>query len=226
MQRKYPLMLIRHAQSEHHVKKLTGGWTDTDLTELGRRQAAALSARLQQDLSGLPVRLISSDLKRAVQTAEIIAQGLKLDFSLEPGLRDYNNGIAASMEIAVADQLRAPYPSDRMAWRSHPGAESWGEFFERICRTLEALPDFPGVTVIVTHSGTINGALLWWLDLKPHYPDRPWVCCAVLPASITILGHHEGESEIICVNDYSHLLPEKLINPEWLTHKLSDLCAP
>jgi len=173
----------------------------------------------------LLVRLISSDLKRAVQTAEIIAQGLGLDFSLEPGWRDYNNGIAASMEISLADQLRAPYPPDRMAWRSHPSAESWGEFLERICRTLEALPDFAGVTVIVTHSGTINGAFLWWLDLKPHYPERPWVGCSVLPASITLLGQHEGESEIICVNDYAHLLPDQLIRPEWLTHKLGDLGA-
>ncbi len=218
MQRRYPLMLIRHAQSEHHVKRLTGGWTDTDLTGLGRRQARALSARLQRELAGQPVRLISSDLKRAVQTAEIIADGLGVDFSLEPGFRDYNNGIAANMLIDVADQLRADYPPDRMAWRSHPGAESWGEYFERTCRTLEALPDFPGVTIIVTHAGTVNAAILWWLNIQPHYPERPWIPCKLFPASITLLSEMDkGESGIICINDCAHLHAENLGTGQWFT---------
>ena len=36
------IILIRHGQSEYQVKGLTSGWTDTDLTELGHRQAVYL----------------------------------------------------------------------------------------------------------------------------------------------------------------------------------------
>jgi len=62
-----PIILVRHAQSQHHVNGLTGGWTDTGLTDLGRRQAAYLVSRLKQELEGKLVRMVCSALKRAWQ---------------------------------------------------------------------------------------------------------------------------------------------------------------
>ena len=44
------LILVRHAEAEHLTKKLKGGWTDTQLTSKGRRQAALLAKRLAGDL--------------------------------------------------------------------------------------------------------------------------------------------------------------------------------
>ncbi len=214
MQRAHTLILIRHAQSEHHIADLTGGWTDTDLTPLGRQQAQALAARLQRELEDRPLRLISSDLKRGVQTAEILAQALHLPFSLEPGLRDYNNGSADGMARSLADNLRAPIPPDFMSWRSHPGAESWGEYLERVWKTLDALPDFDGYTLIVTHAGTINCAPLWWLNIKPHYPGQPWIDCHAAPTCLTILSQNEnGEPVIHTINDYAHLWGTPLSPP-------------
>jgi len=59
------IILIRHGQSEYQVKGLTSGWTDTDLTELGRRQAACLASRLKREIGDIPCRICCSDLKRA-----------------------------------------------------------------------------------------------------------------------------------------------------------------
>lgn len=38
------IILIQHCQSEYHINNLTGGWTDTSLTDLGQKQADLLGA--------------------------------------------------------------------------------------------------------------------------------------------------------------------------------------
>lgn len=210
MDRTYPLLLIRHAEAVHNVTNLTGGWTDTDLTPTGQRQAARLAARLQRELAGRPMRLLASDFKRTVQTAHVLSQALGVPYTLEPGFRDYNNGIAAGMPRDLADRLRAPFPEDRMSWRSHPGAESLSEYVARVCRTLEALPNFPGYTLIVTHAGVINIAVLWWIGHLPHYPDQPWVHCDLNPTSLTLLYQTAAaEPAIQVLNDCAHLYPDE-----------------
>ena len=40
------IILVRHGEATHHTEHLTGGWTDSDLTEAGRRQLEALAAKL------------------------------------------------------------------------------------------------------------------------------------------------------------------------------------
>lgn len=44
------LLLVRHGEAEHHVREITGGWTDTCLTERGREQASRLALRLKLNL--------------------------------------------------------------------------------------------------------------------------------------------------------------------------------
>jgi broad specificity phosphatase PhoE len=64
------LILIRHGQSEHHIRGLTGGWTDMPLSQLGSVQARALADYCRQRLDSEPSPfLFSSDLQRAAQTA-------------------------------------------------------------------------------------------------------------------------------------------------------------
>lgn len=88
------IILIQHCQSAHHVNGMTGGWTDTPLTDLGRQQAAAIAARLKRDLADTPFQLYSSDLKRAAQTAEIVGEELGMTAQLVPDLREFNGGVA------------------------------------------------------------------------------------------------------------------------------------
>ena len=74
------ILLIRHGEADHHVKELTGGWTDSALTVRGKRQFQQLADCLAWDFSGrsLP-RIVSSDLQRARTRAEIIAPTLAAD---------------------------------------------------------------------------------------------------------------------------------------------------
>ena len=93
------ILLIRHGEADHHVKELTGGWTDSALTVLGQKQFQQLADCLAWDFSGrsLP-RIVSSDLQRARTGAEIIARKLGAEpvecFSF---LREKNNGKAAGL---------------------------------------------------------------------------------------------------------------------------------
>ena len=48
------IYLVAHGEAQHHVQGLVGGWYDSDLTELGHRQAQAIAGRLAERLAGAP----------------------------------------------------------------------------------------------------------------------------------------------------------------------------
>ena len=88
------ILLIRHGEADHHIHELTGGWTDSALTEKGLSQFAQLAECLARDFAGHPVpRVVASDLQRARTGAQIIAEKLQAGpvqcFSF---LREKNNG--------------------------------------------------------------------------------------------------------------------------------------
>jgi len=67
---------IRHGEAEHLVgdgdNRMTGGWTNSSLTDNGREQARETAQRLGSLIQSRRVGFYSSDLKRCRQTAEII----------------------------------------------------------------------------------------------------------------------------------------------------------
>ena len=95
------IILVRHGEATHHTLKLTGGWTDSDLTEKGRWQIEMAAKKLAADFAGknTKLRILTSDLKRAVESAEIIGKALGLEDKIEKYtfLREKNNGEAAGL---------------------------------------------------------------------------------------------------------------------------------
>src|SRR5262245_38022170 len=86
------MILIRHGQSEFNVHyNRTGidpGITDPHLTETGREQVRATAEAIQR--SERPIaRLLSSPYTRALQTAEILADALKVPVDIEPMVREH-----------------------------------------------------------------------------------------------------------------------------------------
>lgn len=96
------VILVRHAESEHHVRGLTGGWTDTPLTALGHEQARRLASRLHHELGDRPIRVLTSDLRRARETADHVSAALGIEPVLDRRLREYNNGAAANLTLDEA----------------------------------------------------------------------------------------------------------------------------
>ncbi len=202
-----PIILIRHAQSVHHVKGMTGGWTDSDLTELGQLQAQCLAARLKREIAigTLPCRLYSSDLKRALQTADIVGGEIGVIPEPVPELRELNNGIAAGMSEEEARQYARELTSPVLDWRPYPEAETWRQFYFRVAACMDRLArDQEKLLLLVTHGGTIINIIAWWLQLATDMLDK--VSFTASPASISVLRLNQwNERTIERLNDTAHL---------------------
>ena len=86
------IFTVQHTQSEHHTNGMVGSWIDWNLTELGKQQADQIAAKLKQELAGKDAVLYTSDLKRAKQTADSIADQLQIVPVVKMELRERNLG--------------------------------------------------------------------------------------------------------------------------------------
>lgn len=200
------VILVRHAESEHHLNGMTGGWTDTDLSPRGRLQADRLAARLGIELAGVPLTLLASDLRRAWQTAAPLGPALGITPVAEPGLREINNGEATGLTVVEA-AARFPESVDRL-WqmddRIYPGAETWREFRDRLAAVLAALPPDGPLPVLVTHGGAIMTLVAVWLGITDSFIERLWF--GAPPSSITVLkGDRWGMRGLERLGDAGHL---------------------
>jgi probable phosphoglycerate mutase len=203
----HELILVRHGESEHHVKSLTGGWTDTPLTDRGRRQAQRLAHGMARNEQYSLGHLISSDLLRARQTAEIIAEtaGIKPVYRMQ--LRELNNGEAKGKSLAQAKKMELPNTQPALEWIPYPGAESWKAMSLRIIRLMDQLnAQFPeDRVVVVSHGNAMVAIVHWWLNLGEEYWSK--ISFEFACASITRLTVNPwGERTISKLNDTSHLI--------------------
>ena len=207
-----PIILIRHAQSEHHVTGTTGGWTDTDLTELGRRQARCLAARLKREISTSPCRLYCSDLKRALQTAASIGAAIGSTPESVPELREFNAGIASGMDRELAKSHYNKVTSPMLDWRPYPESESWGEFYNRVTSFMDKLSEIEECVLIVSHGGTIQSIIKWWIGTPLSGLFK--VEFGTANTSVTVLDTTlYNERRIERLNDTSHYARIGRTNP-------------
>lgn len=179
------LFVLRHAQSEWNADGRWQGHADPPLSDAGRAQAAAAAARL----SGEVREAVSSDLLRAAQTADVIAEALGLGpVTLEPGLREIDVGEWTGLTRA---EIEERWPGLLDEWRagrltSIPGGEDREAFRERIVASLGRLagraPDTP--LLVVTHAGAI-GVLERHLGVHPGV-SVPQLCARWFEVEETI----------------------------------------
>ena len=152
MARPLTLLLVRHGQSEWNAAGLMQGQTPhVPLTDLGRTQAEAAA----EELAGLsPGVLISSDLVRAVQTAEPCARTTGLPIVTTPALREQGYGV---LEGRPSRELWDVVDWSDAQW-SAEGGESLAELHGRVEAYLKDLCAEPPADVIalVTHGDTIR----------------------------------------------------------------------
>ena len=208
-----PIILVRHGQAESNVSNLTGGWSQTALTDLGRRQAQLAAARLKHELGGVEVASYCSDLKRAAQTAEIIAEETGLNIVPEKGFRECNNGAAAGKTTEEVEEYLVPPTRPLLDWRQYPGSETWREFYLRVSGCMEkvtAESDKP--LLIVTHGGTMVNVVAWWIRMPLETLSD--FTLRTHNTGITILVETEwGERAIERHNDVAHLHLEGIAEP-------------
>jgi probable phosphoglycerate mutase len=158
------LLLVRHGQSEWNVQgRMQGQTAHVPLTEQGHAQAAAAAA----ELAALrPGALVSSDLQRAVQTAEHCARATGLPLSTTAALREQAYGVLEgrpSRELWDVVDWTDPH------WAAE-GGESLAQLHARVAGYLDGLRAGPpaDVVALVTHGDTIRAAQAVVAGLGPE----------------------------------------------------------
>ncbi len=161
------LLLIRHGQTGSNVTgALDTAAPGADLTDLGRRQAAALPAALPAVLGGAtagpPASVHASRLVRTQQTAAPLAAALSLPVLVEEGLEEITAG---GLEMRTDEASRDRYVGCVAAWlrgEPHavlPGGETVEAFVDRFSTAVRraCAPHGPGATVaVVSHGAAIR----------------------------------------------------------------------
>lgn len=203
-----PIIIIRHAQPTDCSAHAVSHWTDTDLTDLGRRQAECVAQRMQRELGSAPCVLYSSDLRRAAQTAAPIAEKLGMEVIPVPELREFNNGLSAggSEEALVKSAAQSSAASRDLL--TNPAGESWTQFYQRVSTCMDRLTKEQGRTVVVVaHYGTIINIMTWWLRIGlTATGDTPASFEASLASVAVLKRSRQNKPALERLNDTSHLL--------------------
>lgn len=148
------LLLVRHGESTWNAaRRLQGQTAHVPLTHRGRAQAVAAARAL---VALRPGALVSSDLLRARQTAELCARHTGLPLSTTAALREQAYGV---LEGTSCDQAAATAQWRDPEWAAE-GGESVVQLHDRVRDYLEQLCADPpaDVVALVTHGDTIRAA--------------------------------------------------------------------
>jgi 2,3-bisphosphoglycerate-dependent phosphoglycerate mutase len=165
------LILIRHGETAWNRERRVQGHIDVPLNDEGLRQARATAERLATDaprygLTPVPgvaePAIVSSDLARAWQTAQAIAEATGLPLRSDPRLRERAFGTFEGLRY---DVIRRDRGAEFARWHGRDpdfgvaGGESLRVFFERCRQVLvELAVSAQGTRVVVTHGGVLDCA--------------------------------------------------------------------
>ncbi|WP_150956270.1 histidine phosphatase family protein [Microbacterium testaceum] len=172
------LTLVRHGETAWNYEGRIQGSTDIPLNDTGRVQARGIAETLAAEYAGREVVVVSSDLGRAAETADIIAAALGTEVSRRfPGLQERSYGEAEGMDAPTFYDTYGPWHAADV-----PGAETWPVVRERALAALaEAVASAPdGVDVIaVAHGALIREVIMFATDGEfPREGERLPNCSA------------------------------------------------
>jgi probable phosphoglycerate mutase len=156
------ILLIRHGETDWNVERRLQGHLDIELNAEGMRQAAALGEALRGETLDA---IFSSDLRRAVQTAQPLAAARGITVQFEPKLRERCYGAFEGLRY---QEISARYPESYAAMRAReldarypPGvhaAETLREFSIRTVGAITRLAQRSACRriAIVTHGGVLD----------------------------------------------------------------------
>jgi probable phosphoglycerate mutase len=197
------LIVIRHGETTWNREKRMQGTTDTVLSDVGRAQAQALGRRLASH--GF-CALYSSDLSRARDTAQAIAEHTGREVIVDPRLQERRFGI---FEGLLAAEIKAQYPDEHARFSSRdpdyevPGGESARRFTQRCIGCLaEIAGRHPGEQVVVVSHGLVLDALYRAAHGLEHGAPRP---VPLINASVNLFGYGASAWRMVAWGDVSHL---------------------
>jgi len=196
------LILARHGETVWNVEKVYRGRTDVNLDEVGIKQAELLGRHLSNwELEAI----YSSPLRRAIDTANIIARYQKIGIHIAEGIIDFDYGEWQSLSEQTVKNL---YPTLHDEWHNNPhkvrmpGGESLEDVKKRAIKVVnDVLSEYQGSVVLVSHR-VVNKVLICFLlglDNSYFWDIKQDV------GGITIFNYVDGRFVLTRHNDISHL---------------------
>lgn len=202
--------IVRHGQTNWNILGKTQGHGNSDLTQKGEEQARELS----EAMINYPIDYIySSDLGRAVQTAQIVGDKLGLKVNQTSSLREMGFGV---WEGLLIDQIKKDHANTYDIWRNQPhlvnieGGETLHIIKERtddFIKEINEKYDNKHI-MLVSHSVTVRVMLLSFLDSSMENIYR----IKQDNTALNIVEYRDYGPVIIKMNDTSHIKNNDKIN--------------
>ena len=187
---------MRHGETNWNRERRIQGQQQNPLSDLGIKQARRLGLRLEAETFD---KVYSSDLKRALQTAQLAVPGTGID--RDERLREISRGV---LEGHTKDEMTGEEVQLYKTMRQDPfnnrppDGENFQDMNARVEDWLRSLPE-EGKVAAFTHGGVIHTSLHLLLGSSDAWSF------AVNNTSITKLLVGEGHTTISFVNDHAHL---------------------
>ncbi|MCE5324383.1 histidine phosphatase family protein [bacterium] len=197
------LYLVRHGETVHNLEGRIQGHADSPLTPLGVKQAEAAAARLASEKLDA---IYSSDLGRAVATAEIISAPHSLSVQTTELIRE---ACFDKVQGLTQKEFKQQYPEDYRRWREDsvhyrpPGAETLESLISRCGEFLQMISEKhkDGERLLaVVHGGSLRGLICAACSLEPTF----FRCLRMSNAGISILDLGDRPA-LSLFNDTCHL---------------------
>lgn len=163
------IITIQHTQSIHHTNGMVGSWTDWDLSDVGKQQAENIGKNLAREFKDQKFVLYSSDLRRAMHTAEIISQHMGIEPIMAIELRERNLGKCIGKSVQwLRENLECQEKTvdDRMFSDAESRRDEWNRLlplFHKIMR------DEHESFIIVSHGDLLSVWNAMWLGLDVEF---------------------------------------------------------
>ncbi|MCD9189263.1 MAG: histidine phosphatase family protein [Pyrinomonadaceae bacterium] len=202
------LYIVRHGQSAGNAEGRFGGHSPTPLSELGKQQAEITAHALAKEKIEA---IYSSDLLRAVQTAEPLAKLLDLPIIKTDAFRERHVGV---LEGLTFDESKQKYPNDYYALinRNIHHVITKGESYKHLLRrATAALREIFVIhrgekVAIFSHTGAICFMTLYLLGaIHRRTETTPWLVTANCGINrFEIRGRYN--TRVLAINDTRHLI--------------------
>lgn len=146
------VIFVTHSTSTDNEAGIASGWSDPGLSPTGEEQARELGARLAEVTLDL---VVSSDLRRAVRTADLAFEGREVEVIVDERLRECSYGDLDGASVEEVDAIRLDCIETPF-----PGGESYREATERHRSLLDELAEEqPGATILLIGHRATHHAL-------------------------------------------------------------------
>jgi broad specificity phosphatase PhoE len=197
--------VVRHGRTRSNRVGLVMGWAEESIEPGQHYAAVAVAARLAA--AAVPVRVVSSPLARACDSAAPLAAALSVDLETDARLGELYQGPWEGLAESVVARR---WPLEWSVWRTAPetldldGRETLTALYGRVADAFDDLvgSSVAATVVVFTHDAVVRAAVAWTLRVGP----ATYRHIDVANCSITTIHASTSGRRLVALNDTSHLL--------------------